>query len=155
MRNCAPSRCRLAPRAEGSRLNHLSRTSLGAMQDPSMSQRAFPQLRMTNWKRTRAFYVEGLAFAVDWEHRFRAWLSCVCPGDSRRAVALSNRAHRRLPGRRRCLLVVDDIDALYREISGRGIKASEPPGDTEWHAREMTVVDSEGNKLRFSTAASE
>ena len=35
-----------------------------------MSQRVFPQLRMTNWKRTRAFYAEGLGFNVDWEHQF-------------------------------------------------------------------------------------
>src|SRR6266511_2934743 len=35
-----------------------------------MSQRVFPQLRMTNWKRTRAFYVDGLGFNVDWEHQF-------------------------------------------------------------------------------------
>jgi len=52
-------------------------------------------------------------------------------------------------------LIVDDVDALYREISARGIRPAEPPGDTEWHAREMTVVDPDGNKLRFSTASSE
>src|SRR2546425_10865696 len=44
------------------------------MPEPSMRQRAFPQLRMTNWKRTRAFYVEGLGFNVDWEHRFEPGL---------------------------------------------------------------------------------
>ena len=35
-----------------------------------MTQRVTPQLRMTNWERTRAFYVDGLGFAVEWEHRF-------------------------------------------------------------------------------------
>src|SRR2546428_9950147 len=44
------------------------------MPEPSMRQRAFPQLRMTNWKRTRAFYVDGLGFTVDWEHRFEPGL---------------------------------------------------------------------------------
>ncbi len=39
-----------------------------------MSQRVFPQLRMTNWKRTRAFYVDGPGFIVDWEHRFEPGL---------------------------------------------------------------------------------
>lgn len=29
-----------------------------------------PQLRSTNWERTRAFYERGLGFHVDWEHRF-------------------------------------------------------------------------------------
>src|SRR5438067_1514482 len=44
------------------------------MPEPSMRQRVFPQLRMTNWKRTRAFYVDGLGFSVDWEHRFEPGL---------------------------------------------------------------------------------
>ena len=33
-------------------------------------QRIIPQLRMTHWDRTRAFYVDGLGFTVEWEHRF-------------------------------------------------------------------------------------
>ena len=52
-------------------------------------------------------------------------------------------------------LVVDDVDALFREISRRGIKPAEPPSETEWHAREMTIVDPDGNRLRFSTAVTE
>lgn len=47
--------------------------------------------------------------------------------------------------------VCDDADGLYAEIGSRGIKPAEPPGDTEWRAREMTVVDRDGNKLPFST----
>jgi len=50
---------------------------------------------------------------------------------------------------------MNDVDALFREISGRGITPTEPPGDTEWHAREMTVVDPDGNRLRFSAPATQ
>jgi catechol 2,3-dioxygenase-like lactoylglutathione lyase family enzyme len=39
-----------------------------------MNQRVFPQLRMTDWNRSRQFYVEGLGFTVDWEHRFEPGL---------------------------------------------------------------------------------
>jgi hypothetical protein len=35
-----------------------------------VNQRVFPQLRMTSWQRSRQFYVAGLGFHVDWEHRF-------------------------------------------------------------------------------------
>jgi len=42
------------------------------------------------------------------------------------------------------------IDTLYHEIRKNGIKAAEPPGDTPWGTREMTVVDPDGNTLRFS-----
>ena len=120
-----------------------------------MTQRVFPQLRMTNWKRTRAFYADGLGFNVDWEHQFEPGFP-IFAQVTRDGLSLFLTEHTgdcQVGGA--AYLVVDDVDALYREISGRGIKASEPPGDTEWHAREMTVVDSEGNKLRFSTAASE
>src|SRR6185369_14224786 len=33
----------------------------------AMPQRVTPQLRMTNWPRTWAFYEQGLGFRVDWE----------------------------------------------------------------------------------------
>jgi len=104
-----------------------------------MRQRVFPQLRMTNWKRTRAFYVDGLGFSVDWEHRFEPGLP-VFAQLTRDGLSL---------------FVVDDVDALFREIGRRGIQPAEPPGDTEWQAREMTVVDPDGNRLRFSTAVTE
>lgn len=40
------------------------------VEEPDLQQRVFPQLRMTSWHRSRAFYVDGLGFKVDWEHRF-------------------------------------------------------------------------------------
>ncbi|MGH2598812.1 MAG: VOC family protein [Gemmatimonadales bacterium] len=49
--------------------------------------------------------------------------------------------------------MVDDVEALFREIGRRSITPAEPPGDTERRAREMTLVDPDGNRLRFSTAA--
>ena len=120
-----------------------------------MSQRVFPQLRMTNWKRTRAFYADGLGFTVDWEHRFEPGLP-VFAQLTRDGLSLFLTEHTGdcQPGGA-AYLVVDDVDGLYREISSRGITPAETPGDTEWGAREMTVVDPDGNKLRFSTAATE
>ena len=123
--------------------------------EPPMNQRVFPKLRMTNWERTRAFYVDGLGFKVDWEHRFEPGLP-VFASLTRDGLSLFVTEHAgdcQVGGA--AYLVVDDVDALFREISRRGIKAAEPPGDTEWHVREMTVVDPDGNRLRFSTAVTE
>ena len=120
-----------------------------------MSQRVFPQLRMTNWNRTRAFYVDALGFTVDWEHRFEPGLP-VFAQLTRDGLSLFLTEHTgdcQVGGA--AYLVVDDVDALFREISRRGITPAEAPADTEWHAREMTVVDPDGNKLRFSTAVTE
>lgn len=120
-----------------------------------MKQRVFPQLRMTNWKRTRAFYETGLGFTVDWEHRFEpgfpVFASLTRDGLS---LFLTEHAGDCEPGGA-AYLVVEDVDALFREISGRGITPAQAPEDAEWGAREMMVVDPDGNKLRFSTPVTE
>jgi len=120
-----------------------------------MSQRVFPQLRMTNWKRTRVFYVDGLGFTVDWEHRFEPGLP-VFAQLTRDGLSLFLTEHTGdcQPGGA-AYFVVDDVEGLYREITSRGITPTEPPGETEWGAREMTVVDPDGNKLRFSTSVTQ
>lgn len=46
--------------------------------------------------------------------------------------------------------MVVDVGALHLEIHQRGIEAVEPPNDTPWGTREVTVVDPDGNRLRFS-----
>lgn len=35
-----------------------------------MSQTVTPQLRITDVQRSLRFYVDGLGFEIDWEHRF-------------------------------------------------------------------------------------
>lgn len=39
--------------------------------NPIPQPRVMPTLRMTDYVRSKQFYVEGLGFQVDWEHRFR------------------------------------------------------------------------------------
>src|SRR3989442_5926837 len=115
-----------------------------------MSQRVFPQLRVTNWKRTRAFYVDGLGFTVDWEHRFEPGLP-VFAQLTRDSLSLFLTEHTGdcQPGGA-AYLVLDDVDALLREIGGRGITPAEAAGDTEWHARATTGVAPHLNELRIS-----
>ncbi len=115
-----------------------------------MNQRVFPQLRMTDWERTREFYADGLGFDVDWEHRFEPGFP-VFAQLTRDGLSLFLTEHAgdcQVGGA--AYFVVDDVDALFREIRGRGIRPLEPPADTPWHTREMTVVDPDGNRLRFS-----
>jgi catechol 2,3-dioxygenase-like lactoylglutathione lyase family enzyme len=117
----------------------------------SVQQRVTPQLRMTDWQRSRAFYVDGLGFAVEWEHRFAPGLP-VFTQIARDGLALFLTEHTGdcEPGGA-CYIVVDDVDALYREITARGIQACEPPEDAPWGGREMLVIDPDGNRLRFAT----
>lgn len=115
-----------------------------------MSQRVMPQLRMTNWDRTRAFYVDGLGFTVDWEHRFEPGFP-VFAQVTRDGLSLFLTEHAgdcQVGGA--AYIVLDDVDAFYREISARGVVSDEAPEDAPWDAREMVVVDPDGNRLRFA-----
>lgn len=115
-----------------------------------MTQRVIPQLRMTEWKRTRAFYERGLGFRVDWEHQFEPGLP-VFAQITRDGLSLFLTEHSGdCQGGGAAYIVVDDVDALHREISARDVKILEPPEDAPWGVREMCVVDPDGNRLRFA-----
>jgi uncharacterized glyoxalase superfamily protein PhnB len=115
-----------------------------------MTQRVFPQLRMTDWKRSSAFYVDGLGFAVDWEHRFEPGFP-VFAQLTREGLSIFLTEHAgdcQTGGA--AYFVVDDVDDFYCKISGRGVVPAEPPEDSPWNTREMMLIDPDGNRLRFA-----
>jgi uncharacterized glyoxalase superfamily protein PhnB len=115
-----------------------------------MTQRVFPQLRMTNWQQTRSFYADGLGFTVDWEHRFEPGFP-VFAQLTRDGLSLFLSEHSgdcQVGGA--AYFVVDDVDALFRDICARGVTIAERPDDTPWGTREMVIVDPDGNRLRFA-----
>ena len=117
-----------------------------------MAQRVTPQLRSTNWKRTRAFYEEGLGFRVEWEHRFEPGFP-VFAQVTRDGLSLFLTEHAgdcQVGGA--AYIIVDDVDALYQEITARGVSVLEPPDDAPCGGREMSVLDPDGNRLRFATS---
>jgi len=48
------------------------------------------------------------------------------------------------------VLVVDDVDALYKEYSQKGIRIALPPTDQSWGNREMYIMDADNNSIRFT-----
>ncbi len=115
-----------------------------------MMQRVYPQLRMTDWNRTRPFYVDGLGFVVDSEHRFEPGLPVFArlTLDGLSLFLTEHRGDCEVGGA--AYFVVDDVDEFYRRIAGRGVSPDQPPVDKEWKRREMLVVDPDGNRLRFA-----
>ncbi len=105
---------------------------------------------MANWERTRAFYVDGLGFTVDWTHQFEPNFP-VFAAVSRDGVTLFLTEHSGdcLPGGA-CYIVLDDVDAYFLEVSGQGVEPAEAPHDAPWGTREMLVVDRDDNRLRFA-----
>lgn len=118
-----------------------------------MTQTVIPQFRITNRERSIAFYVEGLGFAIDWEHRFEPGMP-VFMQLTRAGQTIFLTEHTgdcKVGGA--AYFVVPDVDACHEDFVRRGAPITEPPQDAPWGAREMVVTDPDGNRLRFASSS--
>lgn len=112
------------------------------------AQRVIPALRMTNYERSKAFYVEKLGFKVDWEHRFGPNMP-VFASVSRDGMQIYLSEHTgdcQVGGLVHFLIV--DVHGMNDELAGKGVVACDPLNNDLgfWN---MTVKDPDGNQLRF------
>ena len=115
-----------------------------------MVQLVTPQLRSTNWIRTKAFYVDGLGFAIDWAHQFAPGMPTFAQVTlDGRSLFLSEHSGDCEPGGA-AYIVLDDVDRFYTDIKARGVRVDDPPQDAPWGVREMSLIDPDGNRLRFA-----
>jgi len=120
-----------------------------------MVQTVTPQFRITDARRSIAFYVDGLGFEIDWEHRFEpgfpVFMQLTRAGQS---IFLTEHAGDcRVGGA--AYFVVADVDACYQAFVARGVVPTEPPADMPWGSRELVVTDPDGNRLRFARSQAE
>ncbi|MBX3438288.1 MAG: VOC family protein [Planctomycetaceae bacterium] len=117
-----------------------------------MPQTVIPQLRTTDARRSIAFYVDGLGFQIDWEHRFEpgfpVFLQMTRAGQT---LFLTEHAGDCQVGGA-VYFVVPDVDACFHEFAARGIVPGQAPADTPWGRREMLITDPDGNRLRFANS---
>jgi catechol 2,3-dioxygenase-like lactoylglutathione lyase family enzyme len=119
--------------------------------DRNPSQRVMPTLRITDYARSKGFYVEGLGFHVDWEHRFEPGFP-VFAQVSRDGLAFFLTEHTGdCPVGGLVHLYVPDVDSWFEEFRQRGLSIDEPPNECLQGLRGMTVVDPDGNKLHICT----
>ena len=114
-------------------------------------QQVFPTLRITDWARSKRFYVDGLGFRVDWENRFDA-RDPVFAQLTRDGLSLNLSEHSGdgAPGTL-VHLYVADVDAWYAEITQRGLPVAFAPRDEPWGNRDLRVIDPDGNQLCLCT----
>jgi catechol 2,3-dioxygenase-like lactoylglutathione lyase family enzyme len=114
-------------------------------------QRVMPTLRIASYEKSKAFYVSGLGFTIDWEHRFEPHFP-VFMQISRDGMACFLTEHTGdCPFGGLVHLYVPDVDAWFAEFQRNGIRVQEPPNEGLQGLRSMTIVDPDGNKLRFHT----
>jgi catechol 2,3-dioxygenase-like lactoylglutathione lyase family enzyme len=116
-----------------------------------MTQTVIPQLRSTSMAASLPFYRDGMGFAVDWQHQFEPgfplFLQLTRQGQT---IFLTEHAGDCQVGGA-IYFKVDDVDACARDFTQRGIVAVDGPEDTPWGTREMSLLDPDGNRLRFAT----
>lgn len=116
-----------------------------------MKQTVIPQLRITNAQRSLAFYVDGLGFAVDWQHQFEPnfplFIQITRSGQT---IFLTEHTGDCLVGGA-VYFIVPDSRACYEDFSLKGIVAANKPEDTPWGTCEFLLMDPDGNRLRFAS----
>ena len=118
-------------------------------------QRVMPTLRIESYEKSKAFYVSGLGFTIDWEHRFEPHLP-VFMQVSRDGMAFFLTEHTGdCPFGGLIHLYVPDVDVWFAEFQRNGIRVHEPPNEGLQGLRSMTIVDPDGNRLRFHTRLDE
>jgi catechol 2,3-dioxygenase-like lactoylglutathione lyase family enzyme len=116
-----------------------------------MDKQVVPVLRITDYERSKAFYVDGLGFQIDWEHRFKPDFP-VFMQLTRDDMTIDLTQHTgdcQTGGL--VLIYVANVDDWYAELQKKGVSVHEPPNESLQGLRDMTVIDPDGNKLRFCT----
>ncbi len=118
------------------------------MEEQVPEQRVIPALRITDYERSKTYYVATLGFTVEWEHRFEpnfpVFMSVVRDGMQ---IYLSQHSGDCQVGGL-VHFVIQDVDAWHAEFRDRGAIVAEAPNN-DLGFRNMTVKDPDGNQLRF------
>lgn len=110
-----------------------------------------PILRIFDERKARAFYVDYLGFAVEFEHRFDQDAPLYL-GLSRGDCTLHLSEHHGdcTPGSA-LRIETEDLEAFHRELSGKGYGHQRPGIETmSWGTRDLLVTDPFGNRLIFT-----
>jgi len=114
-------------------------------------QTVIPQLRSTSMAASLAFYRDGLGFVVDWQHQFEPgfplFLQLTREGQT---IFLTEHAGDCQVGGS-IYFKVPDVDLLAGQFRERGVALAHGPCDSPWGTRDMSVLDPDGNRLRFAT----
>lgn len=119
------------------------------------TQTVIPQLRMTDAARSLQFYVDGLGFAVDWEHRFEPGYPLFAQlsrdsGAGKQLIFLTQHCGDCEAGGA-VYFIVPDARATLAAFAARGIWPTNPLEATPWGSWEFLLTDPDGNRLRFAS----
>jgi len=108
-----------------------------------------PILRSFSEAKAREFYIDFLGFTVEWEHRFESDLPLYMEIKRGGLVLHLSEHHGDATPGATLIIPVDDIDALHTELSAKRYGYARPDIEELPWARQLSVTDPFGNRLRF------
>ncbi|MEG0383568.1 glyoxalase superfamily protein [Solibacillus cecembensis] len=115
-------------------------------------QTVIPAFRITDYSRSKAFYIEGMGFKIDWEHRFEPHFPVFVQitKDDMTIYLTEHTGDCQIGGL--IHFFVPNVDNWYNELkSNKNICITEPPNNSLEGLRMMNIVDPDGNQIRICT----
>ncbi|MDJ0646383.1 MAG: glyoxalase superfamily protein [Flavobacteriaceae bacterium] len=117
--------------------------------------KGIPTFRILDYNKAIDFYVQGLGFNIDWEHRFG-------PGNpvymqiSRSGLTLHLSENKRFETGVIVFVNCKGLNQLYSELNNRESKIElSKPEKSNWQTIQMEIEDPFGNVLRFNETIAE
>lgn len=117
--------------------------------------KGIPTFRILDYKKTIDFYVQGLGFKIDWEHRFGP-NEPVYMQISRDGLTLHLSENKRFQTGVIVFVDCKKLNELYSDLNSRENKIELiKPEKTNWQTIQMEIEDPFGNLLRFNETVTE
>ncbi|MCD9021914.1 VOC family protein [Cohnella sp. NL03-T5] len=115
-------------------------------------QKVIPAFRITDYSNSKAFYVEGMGFQMDWEHRFEPHFPVFAQISKDEMVIYLTEHTGDCQVGGLIHFFVPNVDSWYSEFKSKiNSHIIEPPSEDLEGLRMMTVLDLDGNQLRICT----
>jgi len=113
----------------------------------------FAEVPVDDQDRALRFYKDTIGLKVAQDAKFQEgwrWIELEIPGSDTRLLFTK----RKTDGPSNMVLITDDVDRVYRELSGKGVAFTKEPSDSPWSPGERfaQLQDSEGNNIVVSTS---
>ena len=117
--------------------------------------KGIPTFRILDYAKAIEFYIDGLGFDIDWEHRFGSD-EPVYMQISKNGLVLHLSENKRFQTGVVVFVESKELNALHTELvnNGVGLKPSKPE-KTNWQTLQMEIEDPFGNLLRFNESVVE
>ena len=116
----------------------------------TVSQTVIPQLRITNAEQSLGFYVNGLGFKVDWEHRFGPGYPLFVQLTRQGQTIFLTEHTGDCEAGGAVYFIIQDAANTLSEFEQNGVAATNPLSNTPWGTSEFLLTDPDGNRLRFA-----